>query len=70
MASSSVALKLATRWWGMSRTKPTVSLSMTVRPPPRSHPRVRVVSVAKSRSSAYAPPEVSELKSVDLPALV
>ena len=49
--SSRVARKLATRWCGSLRMKPTVSVTRARCPSPRSTSRVRVSSVAKSRSS-------------------
>lgn len=51
-ASSSVALKLATRLCGKSRTKPTVSLSITSVPRSIRQARVFVSSVANNLSSA------------------
>ena len=49
-ASSSVALKLAIRWCGKSRMKPTVSLSSTGPQPGNCQRRVRVSSVANKAS--------------------
>ena len=70
-ASSSVARKLATRWCGSLRMKPTVSVTRARWPSPSSTSRVSVSSVANSRSSTKISccPE-SARRMLDLPALV
>ena len=79
MASSNVARKEATRWCGMSRTNPTVSLSSAWvglrllpvdRGSERFHRTVLVSSVAKSWSAVCCCAPVSLFISVLLTELV
>ena len=69
-ASSKVALKASTSWWGSRRTKPTVSVKSTARPDDNFNLRVVGSNVANNLSSAKTSAPVRRLSSEDFPALV
>ena len=69
-ASSKVEWNACTSWCGRRLTKPTVSISITLRPSGRSSAREVGSSVANSISFASTPASVRVLSRVDLPTLV
>src|SRR6266511_3950764 len=68
--SSSVERNASTRSWGSLPTNPTVSETVTSRPPGSDSRRVVGSSVANSWSATSTPASVSAFISVDLPAFV
>ena len=69
-ACSNVERNASTKWCGKRRTRPTVSMSITVLPPGSFNARAVGSSVAKSLSSAKTPACVKRFIKVDLPAFV
>ncbi len=69
-ASSRVALKEETRWWGNFFIKPTVSLNKIFSPFSNLHTLVFVSSVANNLSSTKVSISVKAFINVDFPALV